>query len=1216
MKLTNEKSVARWVVLPALWLSLGFFLALHCVKTLEYYDRAGEAGQSSFPKTEIHDPEGRLLVDPAGRPVLKPVLTTPLQLIWPSFAMDGKTWTRYALTVSEGFQEVDAAGKPRVDAAGKPVRVEQTRLRRVNIDNALDGRKVYWNSTWALLMAKGGELRAKWFGEPLPLATERWARWQNLPVFTLIIVIFTIWVARRAGVGAAVFTGFAMAGIPSFYEGFLPAYPDHHGLSTVATFGVVIGALFMGAGWWRAAVPGEPPGSRLLPKSPAQARGAAVFSALSGVFGMWITAAPALPPIAIVGTMGLFVSFFHNQSLVGSGAQFDPKVWRLWGRIGAVGSLIAYLLEFFPSYTLFSPGCFRLEVNNPLYSLAWFLAGEYIAGTIELWQTRFKAGLENSQWLRRLLRLEKQAAAAPLEDGDAATLPAERLADRPSAAPSFAGLILDWFQRVLIYAGFMAAPWAFAFAKGNLKTAARLAACVLFAVIPVPLIIALFGTDVFVIRDTFLADLHKKIAEFQHVWEHSRLANPYIRATLFMYSGLPVAVLLLFLAFKRRRRPFLIVTGTIAALHVLGGLFATFLPAATNALLQWLPSIQKDLLLAGTAETPIPIGMNLPLTAIVLATLALALLVFAIITLVLGLRHRERRLVIVSGAVLAAYGVAAVVLAAAPAVANPVLAAIPGFKESIAAASVNAPDAPLWQLLWANVRWGFLELAQFFLAMPFVGFPTYNASAWLVTLLSLVSLAGIVVLPWFFDWKAVDAVVNRDKAVITLVFVTTGIIVFMGLWQMRWLLNASGPQICIFLFLAAALLVGKRDAFRWLFIASLVGAFFVPRMLPSITRINEQLERRSIEKGDAAQCLYRDVARAVRATQPEGDIVMLASPNASTEVGYYGRFKTIGTLYWENNTGLHTAAEMYSEENDDKALKLLVKHGVTHIVIISEENFLVPYYQLLHPAATQQDVLRSLGIRLFVTKNFPVWVRPIPYEIPPDLKPLEFTVAIFQIVPNQTLPEAFYHLGVAQVSLNQHRQANESFDNVIKMAPNAVEPWIRKAEIQLIEAQRAASQNIAQAQQNLAEAQRLYEQAIARVPEDVRVAQYNQAAAIFYQRQAYLQAADLYKKALAWRFAPDTAANYAWLLSTNKNPLIRDARLSLELTQKALDADPDNPLYLAVRAAALAENGDFPAAVSFAERAAQKFRAGGNENLARQSEARAALFRQNQPVRE
>ena len=46
------------------------------------------------------------------------------------------------------------------------------------------------------------------------------------------------------------------------------------------------------------------------------------------------------------------------------------------------------------------------------------------------------------------------------------------------------------------------------------------------------------------------------------------------------------------------------------------------------------------------------------------------------------------------------------------------------------------------------------------------------------------------------------------------------------------------------------------------------------------------------------------------------EIVLLASPDASTGIGYYGRIKTLGTLYWENTAGLKSAAAIYCASTD------------------------------------------------------------------------------------------------------------------------------------------------------------------------------------------------------------------------------------------------------------------------------------------------------------
>src|SRR5581483_11249045 len=92
-----------------------------------------------------------------------------------------------------------------------------------------------------------------------------------------------------------------------------------------------------------------------------------------------------------------------------------------------------------------------------------------------------------------------------------------------------------------------------------------------------------------------------------------------------------------------------------------------------------------------------------------------------------------------------------------------------------------------------------------------------------------------------------------------------------------------------------------------------------------------EVAKRVVSPKDATGALMRDVAAVLRASQPTGDIVVLASPHASTSVGYYGRFKTLGTLYWENIDGLKKAASIFAAQSDAEAARLLRQYGVTHI---------------------------------------------------------------------------------------------------------------------------------------------------------------------------------------------------------------------------------------------------------------------------------------------
>jgi tetratricopeptide (TPR) repeat protein len=282
-----------------------------------------------------------------------PSEVVPLRSTVPADYADAYTWTRLALGLS-----------------GAPV----GRVRETQIDNYPDGRAVYWNSAYVELIGAAGRLRAALLHEPVERATERLRVWFNLPVFMAFVVLFSVVTAKRFGVGSGVFLSFAMLGFPWFYDGFAPSYLDHHGLLTACTMGIVLGAFLMGGGWIRRQEDFE----SLLPSSRDEARFGAFLSAISGAVGLWISAASVIPTIALVGLSGVLAGLWLGRESVTAGATYDASLWRFWGRAGAIGAIVAYALEYAPNHL-----AFRLEINNPLYALAWLGGAELVAAIVD-----------------------------------------------------------------------------------------------------------------------------------------------------------------------------------------------------------------------------------------------------------------------------------------------------------------------------------------------------------------------------------------------------------------------------------------------------------------------------------------------------------------------------------------------------------------------------------------------------------------------------------------------------------------------------------------------------------------------------------------------------------------------------------------------------------------------------------------------------------------
>jgi tetratricopeptide (TPR) repeat protein len=149
--------------------------------------------------------------------------------------------------------------------------------------------------------------------------------------------------------------------------------------------------------------------------------------------------------------------------------------------------------------------------------------------------------------------------------------------------------------------------------------------------------------------------------------------------------------------------------------------------------------------------------------------------------------------------------------------------------------------------------------------------------------------------------------------------------------------------------------------------------------------------------------------------------------------------------------------------------------------------------------------------------------------------------------------------------------------------------------------------------------QQKYDQALADFSEAIRLSPKFEEA-YSYRIKTYSRLKD-YEKAEAdinevLRLDPTSAKNFnnvAWLLATSPDPKLRNGKRAAELAQKAKDLAKANMwIYYDTLAAAMAETGDFEAAVRWQERAlddpALKDDPGARQRL--------ELYRMKQPYRE
>lgn len=249
------------------------------------------------------------------------------------------------------------------------------RIRAVDYDNRPEGREVHWAAPlhwWLLSCAWIDRLVS---GHPIGLAIERATLTSGLAMFVLLSPGLAWLLNRKFSPAAAIIATLGLVAVSPFYDDFLPGRADHHGLANLCCLGTV---LFLAIGSMADA--SAPP----LKKTPS-GRGAAenknrlttgkwsVASGVAGGIGLWISAATVVPVLVGIG-LGILGAGWLGRKTAGKIPWLNhPELLRAWAWTGSGVSLLAYLIEYFPSHL-----GLRLEVNHPLYALAWFGAGELL----------------------------------------------------------------------------------------------------------------------------------------------------------------------------------------------------------------------------------------------------------------------------------------------------------------------------------------------------------------------------------------------------------------------------------------------------------------------------------------------------------------------------------------------------------------------------------------------------------------------------------------------------------------------------------------------------------------------------------------------------------------------------------------------------------------------------------------------------------------------
>lgn len=273
----------------------------------------------------------------------------------------------------------------------------------------------------------------------------------------------------------------------------------------------------------------------------------------------------------------------------------------------------------------------------------------------------------------------------------------------------------------------------------------------------------------------------------------------------------------------------------------------------------------------------------------------------------------------------------------------------------------------------------------------------------------------LIVLP--AAWCAFRRDLDRDVRVrLTWALAPAVVTAAMACNQVRWWGLACVLLVPVVGALLAAVPAPRSP--RW---AVALALLFAPAAAATV-RATLQASETTVE--DRQSLLERDLAHWLRQRAGDEPVAVAASPTVSTALAYFGGVRALGTLYWENNAGLHDAAHFYSARDDAEARRIAEKNRLTHLVIVTWDGFEGIYTRLIRDLPASAPIPADAFVtRLLTAPVPPEWLRLVPFPLPAEPAFAGAQVRVYEITPPVSASVAAAHAADAALESNDARAA-------------------------------------------------------------------------------------------------------------------------------------------------------------------------------------------------
>jgi hypothetical protein len=295
-------------------------------------------------------------------------------------------------------------------------------------------------------------------------------------------------------------------------------------------------------------------------------------------------------------------------------------------------------------------------------------------------------------------------------------------------------------------------------------------------------------------------------------------------------------------------------------------------------------------------------------------------------------------------------------------------------------AALGAASLPV--TLWIGHSLGFLslDLPSMRLTLLPNGASAANLWAWLLQngftgAVAATVLPLVVVLPAVVLLCLPSRIVAKQRIPIALAL---GPVVLAGLFAVRqisWWNGVDATLVALIVATAAAAGSLPKQTIVSVAAGVLAALFLAPGAAQLWPAADERMGE-GLSQTEVIGLVERDLAYWLAQHAGAEGAVVLAPPNETATLYYYGGMRGLASFGWDNSEGFQAAVRIASATTPEEAQELIGIHGVTHIVIPLWDPFMDAYAQI-----GEGQVEGTFLARLHQW-NLPPWLKPVPYLLP------------------------------------------------------------------------------------------------------------------------------------------------------------------------------------------------------------------------------------------